>query len=131
MPGSAIARARVLAGFRRLNKARVQLFAGDDHAMQVSRQQMRAEFEKNKYITSSGPEFEALVTGIDEAADMLRHEIVRGDLNQETGRYGKVNYNKKTFPLLFRKWKDNSHLTHFSFSFLLRGKNQAGACQRI
>ena len=106
MSGSAIARARVLAGFRRLNKARVQLFKGDDHAMQVSRQQMRAEFEKNKYIASSGPEFEALVAGIDEAADMLRHEIVRGDLNQETGRYGKVNYNKKPPPPSFQEMKN-------------------------
>ena len=86
MAGS-IARARVLAGFRRLNKARIQLFKGDHNAMQVSRQEMRAEFEKNKYIPTSGPEFEALVAGIDEAADMLRHEIVRGDLNQDTGRY--------------------------------------------
>ena len=84
-----IARARVLAGFRRLNRARIQLFEGDDFAMNVSRQQMRAEFEKNRNIPTSGPEFEVLVAGIDEAADMLMNEIVRGKLNDETGRYGK------------------------------------------
>lgn len=88
MSGS-VARARVLAGFRSLNKARIQLFQGDSHAMKESRQQMRAEFDRNKAIASSGPEFEALVAGINEATDMLRHEIVRGDLNQDTGRYGK------------------------------------------
>jgi hypothetical protein len=86
---STAARSKVLSGFRRLNRARVQLFAGDDHAIVVSRQQMRAEFEKNRNIPASGPEFEALVTGIDEAADMLMHEIVRGKRNDDTGRYGK------------------------------------------
>ena len=59
--------------------------------MQVSRLQMRAEFERNKGVATSGPEFETLVAGIDEAANMLKHEIVRGDLNAETGRYGKKN----------------------------------------
>lgn len=84
-----VARSQVIAGFRRLNRARIQLFTGDDHAMQVSRMQMRAEFERNKGVATSGPDFEALVAGIDEAATMLRHEIVRGDLNDDTGRYGK------------------------------------------
>ena len=86
-----VARARVLSGFRRLNRARIQLFQGDDFAMQVTRDQMKAEFRKNKAAPTSGPEFESMVAGIDEAADMLRHEIIRGDLNEETGRYGAYN----------------------------------------
>jgi hypothetical protein len=48
---------------------------------------MKAEFRKNMGAATSGPEFEALVAGIDEAADMLKHEIIRGDLSEETGRY--------------------------------------------
>lgn len=84
-------RARVLAGFRRLNRARIQLFRGDDHAMQVTRTQMKNEFLKNKGMATSGPEFEALVAGIDEATNMLKHEIIRGDLNEDTGRYGGCN----------------------------------------
>lgn len=91
-------RARVLAGFRRLNRARIQLFKGDDHAMQVTRQQMRAEFERNKSVPTSGPHFEALVAGIDEAADMLLHEIIRGDLNEDTGRYRKSSFAYSNFP---------------------------------
>lgn len=82
-----ISRARVLAGFRRLNRARITLFQGDEFAMQVSREQMKAEFRKNKGVATSGAGFEALVAGIDEAADMLKHEIIRGNLNEETGRY--------------------------------------------
>jgi len=56
--------------------------------MAVTHQQMRAEFERNKNVPTSGPEFEAMVAGIDEATDMLVHEIIRGNLNEETGRYG-------------------------------------------
>jgi hypothetical protein len=111
---ASVARARVLAGFRRLNKARAQLFLGDDNAMQVSRQQMRAEFEKNKYITTAGPEFEALVAGIDEAADMLRNEILRGNLNQETGRYGRyTNNNRYNFRYSFSLSFSNAPMSFF------------------
>ncbi len=89
---SSVARARVLAGFRRLNRARVQLFKGDDYAMQVSRLQMRQQFELNKNVVPQGPHFEELVAGISEAADMLTHEIVRGNLNEDTGRYGTLSF---------------------------------------
>lgn len=77
-----------VAGFRRLNRARIQIFKGDDHAMKESRIQLRAQIEANKSVPTSGPVFEELVKGLDEAAQMLSHEIVRGDLNEDTGRYG-------------------------------------------
>ena len=86
---SSAARARVLAGYRRLNRARISLFQGDNHAMTVSRQQMKTEFIRNRDIPAQGPEWEALVAGIDEAADMLTHEIVRGELDDQSGRYSK------------------------------------------
>ena len=86
---SSAARARVLAGYRRLNRARFQLFQGDAHAVEVSRQQMRAEFKKNMGVPASGPQWEIMVAGIDEAADMLKHEIIRGELNDQSGRYRK------------------------------------------
>jgi len=84
---ASISRARVLAGFRRLNRARIELFRGDDHAMRESRMQLRAQMEANQSVPTSGPMFEELLKGMDEAAHMLRHEIVRGDLNEDTGRY--------------------------------------------
>ena len=77
-----------VAGFRRLNRARLELFRGDDHAMKESRMQLRAQIEANRSVPASGPVFEELVKGMDEATHMLRHEIVRGDLNEDTGRYG-------------------------------------------
>ena len=59
--------------------------------MSESRIQMRAQFDANRSVPTSGPLFEELVKGMDEAAHMLTHEIVRGDLNEETGRYGRYN----------------------------------------
>ena len=67
----------------------MELFRGDDHAMSVSRTELRAQIEANRSVPTSGPVFEELMKGIDEAVHMLRHEIVRGDLNQDTGRYGR------------------------------------------
>jgi len=86
---AAASRARVFAGFRRLNRARIQLFRGDDHAIKESRIQLRTQIEANRSVPTSGPVFEELVKGLDEAAHMLKHEIVRGNLNQQTGRYGR------------------------------------------
>ena len=100
---SSAGRAKVLSGFRRLNRARMRLFQGDQHAMAVSRMQMRAAFEENRHLKPSGPEYEALVAGIDEAADMLQHEIVRGKLNDDTGRYGKKRKEKKKKSKLYKR----------------------------
>jgi len=84
---SIASRARVLAGFRQLNRARIQLFRGDDHAMKESRKQLRDQIEANRSVPTSGPFFEELIKGLDEATHMITHEIVRGDLNQKTGRF--------------------------------------------
>ena len=88
MSAVSAARARVLAGYRNLTRARIQLFKGDDYAMKESGRQLREQIAINKNVPTTGPEFEVLVQGLDEAAHMLRHEIVRGNLNEQTGRYG-------------------------------------------
>lgn len=84
---AAVSRARVLAGFRRLNRARVQLFRGDDHAMKETKKQLREQIRINQSAPTSGPAFEELLNGMDEATHMLKHEIVRGSYNDQTGRY--------------------------------------------
>jgi hypothetical protein len=83
-------RARVLAGYRNLVRARNQLFKADNYAMKETRKQLKQQLEINKNVPTSGPAFEQLLQGMDEAAYMLRHEIVRGDLNDNTGRYGEL-----------------------------------------
>lgn len=81
------ARSRVLAGYRRLFRARKELFEGDDRALRESRVAIRSEFDKNRSAANDGPHFEGLLTMIDEAEDMLRTGFARGELNPKTGRY--------------------------------------------
>ncbi|KAK1733673.1 complex III assembly factor LYRM7 [Skeletonema marinoi] len=74
---------RALSGYRRLFRARKQLFTGDERALRESRFAIRAEFDKNKTITGPPEHIEGLLSMIDEAEDMLLHGIVRGELNQD------------------------------------------------
>ena len=74
---------RALSGYRRLFRARKQLFAGDARALAESRVAIRAEFDKNRNITGPPEQIEGLLSMIDEAEDMLLHGIVRGELNQD------------------------------------------------
>ena len=80
-------RSAVLSGYRRLFRARTSLFQGDDLAMRESRVAIRSEFLKNKNV-QEGPHLQGLIGMIDEAEDMLRHGFARGNLNENTGRYG-------------------------------------------
>mmetsp|Transcript_25649 Transcript_25649/g.61650 ORF Transcript_25649/g.61650 Transcript_25649/m.61650 type:complete len:139 (+) Transcript_25649:62-478(+) len=76
---------RALSGYRRLFRARKQLFAGDARALAESRLAIRAEFDKNRHVATNAPpeHVEGLLSMIDEAEDMLLHGIVRGELNKE------------------------------------------------
>jgi hypothetical protein len=79
-------RPRVLAGYRRLFRARAKLFAGDARAMAESRAAIKAEFARNSILTNP-TDIEACLGGVDEAETMLLHEIMRGTLN-DRGNYG-------------------------------------------
>ena len=83
--------ARVFSAYRRLFRARKELFTGDVQAMRESRFAIKSEFVKNRTAPTAGDHFEGLLLMADEAIDMLRHGIVRGDLNQQTGNYGECN----------------------------------------
>ena len=56
--------------------------------MRESRKAIKAEFVKNQSGPSEGPHFEALLGMVDEAVDMMRHGIMRGELNPKSGNYG-------------------------------------------
>ena len=82
-------RAAVFSSYRRLYRARISLFRGDDEAMRQSRQSVRAEYLRHgDAALKDATHFQSLLGMADEAADMLRHSIVRGNLNQKTGHYG-------------------------------------------
>ena len=82
------ARSRVFSAYRRLFRARNELFQGDVQAMRESRVAIKSEFLKNRSAPTAGDHFEGLLLMVDEAVDMLRHGIVRGDLNEQSGNYG-------------------------------------------
>ena len=77
---------RVFSGYRRLFRARKQLFGRDEHAMNESRIAIRAQFESNRSAVGD-QHIEGLLSMVDEAEDMLLNGIVQGELNQETGNY--------------------------------------------
>lgn len=77
---------RVLAGYRRLFRARKKLFHGDNRALIESRIAIRAQFKANRNAVGAA-QMEGLLTMVDEAEDMLLTGIVQGQLNEETGNY--------------------------------------------
>lgn len=85
---AALQKARVFAGYRRLFRARKSLFVGDVQAMTESRKAIKVEFVKNKAAVG-GDHIDGLIIMADEAVDMLTTGIVRGDLNSDSGHYGK------------------------------------------
>jgi hypothetical protein len=80
-------RTRVFSAYRSLFRARKSLFKADHQAMRESRVAIKDEFVKNQAAPTSGDHFEGLISAVDEAVDMLRHGIVQGNLNQDSGHY--------------------------------------------
>ncbi|CAM9527474.1 unnamed protein product [Phaeothamnion confervicola] len=78
-------RLQVVAGFRRLMRARVELFAGDDFAMEASRVQLKAEFRKYRDVTDP-KKLATLIKGITEVEEMMAYNVVQSRLN-ERGNY--------------------------------------------
>ena len=79
--------AAALNGYRRLLKSASIVFKNDSYALKQAKIQLKNEFIKNKYVTSSN-ELKQLFRGIDEVDEMLKFNIVQGKLN-EKGNYGK------------------------------------------
>mmetsp|Transcript_7284 Transcript_7284/g.10884 ORF Transcript_7284/g.10884 Transcript_7284/m.10884 type:complete len:128 (-) Transcript_7284:326-709(-) len=74
---------RGVSAYRRLFRARQQLFRGDALALVKSRQELRNEFIKNKFVTNP-EELNELFVGVDEVEDMMLHGIMQGKVNEQT-----------------------------------------------
>lgn len=82
-------RRAILSSYRRLYRARAMLFRDDGKAMEGSRQAAREQYLKHgSQPILDAALFQGLLRMADEAIDMLRTCIVRGDLNVRTGHYG-------------------------------------------
>ena len=83
-------RVAVFSSYRRLYRARITLFRNDVEAMTKSRDAVRVEYLKHGTNNISDEQhFQSLIGMADEAADMLRHSMIQGRLNANTGHYGK------------------------------------------
>jgi hypothetical protein len=75
------------SGYRRLLKSATVLFRKDQFALTNAKSELRSEFLKNKSVTDVD-ELTALFRGIEEVDEMLRFNVVQGELNAN-GNYGK------------------------------------------
>ena len=83
-------RAAVFSSYRRLYRARIALFRSDVEAMTKSRDAVRVEYLRHGTTDiADETHFQSLLGMADEAADMLRHSIIQGRLNEKSGNYGK------------------------------------------
>ncbi|KAK3737974.1 hypothetical protein RRG08_010022 [Elysia crispata] len=69
-------RSRVLAALKELHRTRRVVFEGDDHALQVTKQQIRDEFRKNARETNQSKIEEAITLATD-VAKLLRTTVVQ------------------------------------------------------
>jgi Complex 1 protein (LYR family) len=76
------------SGYRRLLKSATMLFRRDQFALTNAKSELRLEFLKNKSVTDAD-ELTALFRGIEEVDEMLRFNVVQGELNAN-GNYGKI-----------------------------------------
>uniref|UniRef100_A0A0B6ZF94 Complex III assembly factor LYRM7 n=1 Tax=Arion vulgaris TaxID=1028688 RepID=A0A0B6ZF94_9EUPU len=67
---------RVLAVLRALHRVKREVFEGDSHALEVTRQKIREEFRKNVSETDSAKIEEALVVGSD-VVKLMRTSVVQ------------------------------------------------------
>lgn len=75
------------SGYRRLLKSATVLFKRDEFALTSARSELKLGFLKNKSVTDAD-ELTALFRGIEEVDEMLRFNVVQGELNAN-GNYGK------------------------------------------
>ncbi|CAM9901043.1 unnamed protein product [Discosporangium mesarthrocarpum] len=74
-------RREVLGGFKRLMRARLEVFREDTQAVDAARETLRAEFMKNSGETDPS-KIAVLIKGIAEVESMLKFNVVQGKKNE-------------------------------------------------
>ena len=85
LSSSAAVNPAAAAAFRRLMRARADLFQGDAYALDESRSKLREEFGAQREV-SDPEQIAELLRGADEVEELLRENVVQGRLN-ERGNY--------------------------------------------
>jgi hypothetical protein len=111
---------RVFSAYRRLFRARKLLFQKDALALRESRSAIKQEFVKNKQAPVA--ELDMLLFMAEEAEDMMKHGIVQGQLNQNTGHYGRCRRNEKQYERVGFVSHPCNH-THIHADFYIKNMN--------
>lgn len=74
------------SGYRRILRSATILFKKDKFALYNAKVELKSEFLKHKMVTDAD-ELSGLLRGIEEVDEMLRFNVVQGELN-ERGHYG-------------------------------------------
>ncbi|KAM3574156.1 hypothetical protein VYU27_003875 [Nannochloropsis oceanica] len=98
-------RSSILGGYRRLLRLRLQVFVGDQYAIDQARLQLRAEFLKHRHVQNPD-ELNGLIAGIREVEEMFSENIVQARLN-DAG-----NYEVNLKPEVHLKGKEHEMMTH-------------------
>ena len=79
-------RLQVLASFKNVHRARLQVFAGDDETLATCREKINSEFRKHVDVTEEKGILE-LVKTANDSAEYLRKMVVQAKLNEESDVY--------------------------------------------
>ncbi|XP_026692697.1 complex III assembly factor LYRM7-like [Ciona intestinalis] len=105
MSGSKLLRLRVLAAFKDLHLARLQVFKGDARALEAGRAEINENFRKNRDVTD--PEkIEELITIAVDSAQILRKHVVQ--IEGVAENQFRANITKDTFMLDNTEYRDVS-----------------------
>ena len=96
-----------LAGFRRLMRSAKLAFKGDAFALNQASLQLKDEFRKNAEVSDKN-DLDDLYKGISEVDEMLRFNIVQGQMN-EKGNYDVDLASREEHQVVLESGKDLPH----------------------
>jgi len=98
-------RQRVLACFKDLHRARLEVFAGDTDTLLGTQQAIRDEFRKHREV-SDAAQIEELVKQGEGTAEYLRKYVVQIEHTEDRPDHGKVNIRPSTHMLDNQPYSD-------------------------
>ena len=95
------------SGFRRILRSAKLAFAGDTFALKQASVQLKEEFLRNSDVTDKSS-LKELYKGVDEVDEMLRFNIVQGQMN-EKGNFNVDLATREEHRVVLESGKDQPH----------------------
>jgi len=117
MSSARVLRIKVLAAFKDLHKARLEVFQGDEKALKAGRIEINQQFRKNLHVKNP-EEIKELISVAQNSAKILRQHVVQ--IEQVGENQYRANITKDTYKL------DNTEYRDVPEDELLLKKNKKG-----